>query len=59
MVPAERDVYDVWLVGALEVLDFLRREIAIVLTRVNLVPLTPDVDVGIQLGEAGDVVLPK
>ena len=59
VVPAECRVDNVWLVGALEVLDFLRREIAVVLGCVHLIPFAPDVDVGVELVDAGDVVLPK
>ena len=48
MVPAEGYVYDVWLIFSLELLNFLGREIAVILSWIDLEALTPHVHVRVH-----------
>ena len=49
MVPSEGHIDDVWSLLALERLDVLWREVGELLTRVDLVALSPDVCVRVNL----------
>lgn len=57
MIPAERDINNVGLLGSFEVLDFLRSKIAVVLRWVDLESLAPDVYIRFQALHPGHVLI--